>query len=71
MTMKEKMIMFSISQLKIMTAKHLLEQAGIAHFSLDKMDSAHAGLFGDIMLYVDEKDADKARELLVDESVMV
>jgi len=68
--MKEKMIMFSISHLKIMTAKHLLSLAGIEAFSVDKMDSAHAGLWGDIELYVSESHAELAKEILVNEEIL-
>lgn len=68
--MKEKRVMFSISHLKIMTAKHVLKEAGIEAFSVDKTDSAHAGIFGDIELFVDQSVADKARAILVEEEII-
>jgi len=68
--MNEKRVMFSISQLKIITAKHVLKEAGIEAFSIDKLDSAHAGVFGDIELYVDADKADEARKILVDQEII-
>ena len=66
---KEK-VMFSISHLKIKTAQFVLSEAGIASFPIDKMDSAHAGLFGDIQLYVDENVAVEARKILVEQEIL-
>ena len=68
--MEEKKVLFSVSHLKIMTAKHLLSEAGITAFSIDKMDSAHAGLFGDIELYVDASHEDEARKILKDNEMI-
>lgn len=68
--MEKQKVMFSISQLKIKTAQHVLKLAGIPSFPVDKMDSAHAGLFGDIQLYVDENHAAKAREILNTEEIL-
>ena len=59
------MVMFSISQLKIMTAQHMLKEAGIESFVVNKMDSAHAGLFGDIELFVQKEDAIEAKLVLI------
>ena len=53
-----------------MSAKHLLKEAGIDSFTLDQMDSAHAGLFGDIQLFVHEDRSDEARELLEKEQII-
>ena len=68
--MEKKKIMFTISQIKIMTAKHVLKAAGIESYTLDQSDSAHAGLFGDIQLYVDEDQAEEAKKILVKEEVL-
>ena len=68
--MEEKRVMFSVSQIKILTAKHVLKEAGIEAFSIDKMDSAHAGVFGDIELYVDQAQAEEARKILEAEGVL-
>lgn len=69
--MEARRVMFTVSQIKIVTAKHILKEAGIEAFSVDKMDSAHAGLFGDIQLYVSADQAAEARRILVEEEVLV
>lgn len=66
----KKRVMFSVSQLKIMTAKHLLSEANIVSFSIDKMDSAHAGVFGDIELYVDHDKSAEARLILEEAEII-
>jgi len=66
-----EMVWFSVSELKIMTAKHILKEAGIPPFTIDKKDSAHAGAFGDIELYVPKEFEGKAYELLVDHGIII
>lgn len=68
---KTQLIWFSVSELKIMTAKHLLKQAGIESFTIDKRDSAHAGIFGEIELYVPKIFEDQAYHLLVENGVII
>jgi len=69
--MEEKKVFFTISQIKIMTAQHHLEAAGIPTIVIDKMDSAHAlPLGGDIELYVNASDAEKAKKILIEEEVL-
>jgi len=68
--MEGSTIFFSISQIKIMTAKHLLEEAGIVAHTVDKMDSAHAGVFGDIELHVAKADEAKAKEILEEAEIL-
>lgn len=68
--MEDKTVFFSISEIKIMTAKHLLSEAGIESHSIDRRDSAHAGVFGDIELYVPQSDEEKARKILVDAEIL-
>ncbi len=53
-----------------MTAKHLLKEAGISCHSIDKMDSAHAGVFGDIELYVSKSDEAAAKKILEEAEVL-
>jgi hypothetical protein len=54
-------------QLQIMDAKHILSEAGIHFFEINKMDSAYAGILGgDIEIHVPKEDAEKALELLAD-----
>ena len=68
--MKESMVMFTVSQIKILTAQHVLKEAGIESFVLNKMDSAHAGLFGDIELYVAKKDSIEAKLVLLENEII-
>lgn len=68
--MEKTRVMFTVSQIKIMTAQHVLKLAGIKSYTLDQADSAHAGLFGDIKLFVDNDRAVEARQILVDEGVI-
>ncbi|PTX59507.1 putative signal transducing protein [Kordia periserrulae] len=54
-------------QIQIMDAKHILNEAGINYFEINKMDTAYAGILGgDIELHVAKEDAQKALELLAD-----
>lgn len=68
--MMESKVMFSVSELKIVTAQHVLREAGIESHVLNKKDSAHAGIFGDIELYVDKEVAEKSRSILEEEGVL-
>jgi hypothetical protein len=68
--MDNTMIWFSISQLKIKTAQYVLSQMGIESHTVNKMDSAHAGLFGDIELHVDKQHEEKARKILIEEGIL-
>ncbi len=63
-------VMFTVSQLKIMTAQHVLTEAGIESFVLNKQDSAYAGVFGDIELYVDESESSQAKIILEEAEVL-
>ncbi len=52
-------------RLKIISARHILNEAGIDTFVLDKQDSAYVGLFGvDILLNVTNSKASQAKVLL-------
>lgn len=62
--------MFTVSRLRIVTAQHILKEAGIVSFTIDKLDSAHGGAFGDIELYVAEEDAIEARAMLQSEDII-
>lgn len=64
------MVWFSVSQLKIKTAQFILKEAGIESHVIDKTDSAHAGLFGEIELYVSENQEDTARKILLEEEII-
>lgn len=60
----EKRVFFSISPLKVMTAHHLLKEAGIVSHSVNKMDTIHANVFGHIEIYIYEEDEAEARKIL-------
>lgn len=62
--MNDKTVFFSVSHLKVMTALHLLKEAGIMAHSINKMDSAHAGVFGDVEILVPQAQELEAREIL-------
>ena len=52
-------------QIEIMDAKHILDEAGINYFEINKMDRAYVGMLGgSIELHIAEEDAEKATELL-------
>ena len=68
--MKDGLIFFTVSQIKVMTALHLLKEAGIEAYKVDKMDSAHAGLFGNIEIYVPKDKEEEARSLLFDAEIL-
>ena len=68
--MKTESIFISVSQIKVMTAMHLLEQAGIDAHHINKMDSAHANMFGEIQIIVNREDEEKTREILKDAEII-
>ena len=68
--MDETMVMFTVSELKIRTAQYLLNKSGIRNFVLNKMDSAHAGVFGSIELHVLAPDQDIAKQILVENEIL-
>lgn len=68
--MSNKSVFFSVSQLKVMTAQHLLKEAGIESHVINKIDSAHGGSFGDIELHVNQSDEEEARKILFDAEIL-
>ena len=70
MPMSDKKIFFSVSQIKVVTAQHLLKEAGIESFTVNKMDTAHAGVFGDIELHIDAEHEEEARRILFDAEIL-
>jgi len=68
--MDEAKVMFSVSELKIVTAQHKLREAGIESFVINKKDSAYTGILGDIELYVDKVNEARAKAILVKEQVL-
>lgn len=68
--MNKKQVMITVERIKSVTAQHVLREAGIEVYELDKMDSAHAGIFGNIELYVPADQEQKAREILQREEIL-
>jgi len=68
--MENETVFFSVSEIKVMTALHLLKEAGINAHKINKMDSAHAQLFGDIQIIVDKEDKEKASEILKEAEIL-
>ena len=68
--MSDKSVFFSVSEIKIMTAQHLLKEAGITSHTVNKKDSAHAGVFGDIELHVPADMEDAARKILKEAEIL-
>lgn len=56
----------SNDRIEIIEVKNLLDEANIVSFEVNKMDSAYAGAFGDIEIYVNEADSEKALKALAE-----
>ena len=65
-----KIKFISVSQIKARTGLHLLKEAGIEASIIDKMDSAHAGIFGHIEILVSEEQELEARILLKEAEII-
>ena len=68
--MEKETVFISVSEIKVMTGMHLLQEAGINAHKINRMDSAHANIFGDIQIIVDSEDEEKAREILAEAEVI-
>ena len=68
--MSDETTFLAVSQIKVNTAVHLLREAGINAHIINKMDSAHADLFGVIQIIVPKEDEDKARQILVEAEIL-
>jgi len=68
--MENNKVFFTISEIKIMSAMHYLEQGGIVAHKIDKRDTAHVGAFGDIEIHVDAADEAKAKQILIDAEIL-
>lgn len=68
--MEKETVFFIFSELKAKTAKHMLDEAGITSFIINKKDSAYAGVFGDIELHIDKADEQRAKEILEDAEIL-
>ncbi len=68
--MKHETIFLSVSQIKVNTAIHLLNEAEINAHTINKMDSAHANLFGAIQIIVSKDDEVEARRILEEAEIL-
>jgi len=68
--MESETVFISVSELKVMTEMHLLNEAGIHAHKINKMDSAHANIFGEIQIIVQKEDEEKARGILKEAEVI-
>lgn len=62
--MSTKKIFSGTSPVEIMGVKNLLESEGIECFEINKSDSSYVGLLGEIELYVNESQVEKALTVL-------
>ena len=67
--MEDQMVFFAVSRIKVMTALHLLKEVGIHAHTIDKMDSAHANIFGDIQIIVQKSDEERAKQILAEAEI--
>ena len=68
--MEKETVFFAVSQIKVMTAMHLLRESGIQAHSINKMDSAHAHLFGEIHIIIPKEDEERAKEILKEAEIL-
>jgi len=68
--MNEETIFFSVSEIKVNTATSLLQEAGINAHIINKMDSAHANIFGHIQIIVPKAQEEKAKKILKEAEIL-
>lgn len=68
--MKNGTVFFAISEIKVMTAMHLLNAAGIHAQKFSTMDTAHANMFGDIQIIVAKEDETRAKAILEEAEIL-
>lgn len=68
--MENETVFISVSQIKVNTATHLLNEAGVNAHIINKMDSAHANLFGHIQIIVAKEDEEEARRILMEAEIL-
>ena len=61
--MKEK-VFNSKSDIEVTGIRNALADAGIESFSVDKKDSSYAGAFGDIQIFVEKENKEKAQAII-------
>ncbi len=60
----KKKIFSGKSQVKALGIKNVLTEEGIAFFEIDKTDSSYAQLFGNIEIYVNVLNEEKALKII-------
>jgi hypothetical protein len=60
----DKNVYSTKSKVLLMGVKNLLESENIPCFEVNKLDSSYAGAFGNYQLMVEEKDEERAKELI-------
>ena len=68
--MENETVFIAVSEIKVNTALHLLKEAGINAHVINKMDTAHANLFGEIQIIVDKGDEEKTKQILKEAEVI-
>lgn len=69
--METSLVYFSISDLRIVTARHVLTEAGIESFTINKKDSVYAGILGGkVELYVRTDQEAEAKKILEESGVL-
>jgi hypothetical protein len=69
--METTLVYFSISDLKIVTARHILAEAGIESFIIDKKDTVYAGILGGkIEMYVRKDQEVEALKILEENGIL-
>ena len=58
--MENKYSFINVTPLKLMTAKHLLDEAKIEYFVIDKRDTAYTGLIDSVEIRVDSAKEEEA-----------
>lgn len=68
--MNEETVFIAVSEIKVNTATHLLREAGINAHVINKMDSAHANLFGHIEIIIPKENEEEARKILKEAEIL-
>ncbi|MEE9438421.1 MAG: DUF2007 domain-containing protein [Saprospiraceae bacterium] len=69
--METSLAFMNVSNLKIVTARHILTEAGIESFVINKQDTVYAGILGGVIeLYVSKDEIEKAKQLLLENEML-
>ena len=62
--MSDVKIYSGTSQIRVMEIKNILESENIEFYEINKLDSSYTGILGEINLFVDAVNAEKAKRLV-------